>query len=386
MKSDDNSSRNSKSSSVRPFRRVLAFLEEEVQKAGPTPKRLPTIRELAEQLDVSPRTVQKVFHQLADEGKIESVTGRGTFTRPGPGRSASGNEQLHIGLNIELDRYDPVGVWAYTVYGAILQAAVTSKRNALFMTVAEALERQRDVRPDGFILLPDPYLKGPEELRKVAPDVPVVFMNPPSLSDAANFVSPDYHRMAWHLGQAWARAGKRRIVLLHHPELPNTPSGQLVMSGLITGLGDSFRNLEYFRLVNAGDFTLEAGSLAITGFLDQEKAPPDAVFCKGDFLAVGAVRALQSAGLTVPGDVSVVGGSGLDLSETDCPNLTRARQPLQEIGAALFSMLLQRIEGDGVSVPGRFLPTPFIGGGTTSPEENAHLMSVTAATSGILSG
>ncbi|MBI4023592.1 MAG: substrate-binding domain-containing protein, partial [Verrucomicrobia bacterium] len=77
--------------------------------------------------------------------------------------------------------------------------------------------------------------------------------------------------------------------------------------------------------------------------------------------------------LRVPEDVGVVGGTGLDLSETACPMLTRVRQPLEEMGEALARMLSERIRRKAESLPGVILPTRFIGGVTTLPVENEEL-------------
>jgi DNA-binding LacI/PurR family transcriptional regulator len=104
--------------------------------------------------------------------------------------------------------------------------------------------------------------------------------------------------------------------------------------------------------------------------LARRQSPPDAVYCSGDLHALGAVRAIREAGLRIPEDVSVVGGSGVDLTGMSCPDLTRTRQPLAQIGRELVTMLCQRIKREGESLPGVVLPTPWVGGGTTRSEEN----------------
>lgn len=357
--------------STRPLQRVLNFLAAEIHQGGRERRRLPTIREIGERLDVSPRTVQKAFHQYAQAGRIESVTGRGTFTIP-QGKSAA-EAPLRIGLNIELDHYDPVNAWAYTIHGAILQAVLTSGRNAVFANIEDEYRRQARPPIDGFILLPG-GADIRERLREAWPKAPAVFLNPPVVAATANFVSPDYHGIGFALGNAWRECGKKRLVFLNNPTLAHSPSGQLFISGLLSGLGDAHDRLDYLRLLTADDFTAAAGAARMREFLKEEKRIPDAIFCKGDFLALGALEALREAGSRVPDETSVVGGSGLDLSETRSPQLTRCRQPFQQLGEALFSMLLTRIEQDGSPQPGRFLPTPFIGGSTTTAAENELLL------------
>lgn len=370
--STDNAMFSDATNSKRPSQRVLDYLREKIEEAGADPQRLPTIRSIAKELDVSPRTVQKAFHRMAAENRIESVTGRGTFTVPAREKRSEGRT-LRIALNIELDSFDPVNAWAYTIYGSILQAALVSGRNAVFCSVDEGL-REEGAPVDGFILLPD-AMEIAARLKRVRPGVPAVSLNPLCLTETANFVSPDYNRVGRNLGEAWRNCGKKRIVFMHHPSLANSASGQLVLSGILAGLADAHADLDFLDPLEAENFTTESGFEAMRGFLRRKgRQAPDAVFCKGDFLALGALQALREAGCAAPEDVSVIGGSGLDLSETDWPQLTRCRQPFQQLGEALFAMLVARIDNNGANLPGRYLPAPFIGGATSGPGENELLL------------
>ena len=68
-----------------------------------------------------------------------------------------------------------------------------------------------------------------------------------------------------------------------------------------------------------------------------------AVFCFNDIAAIGAIRALKDAGLTVPGDVSVVGFDDIQSAAYSTPSLTTVRQPLTEMGQRGAQVLLERI-------------------------------------------
>ncbi|GAB2830906.1 LacI family DNA-binding transcriptional regulator [Actinocorallia aurea] len=69
---------------------------------------------------------------------------------------------------------------------------------------------------------------------------------------------------------------------------------------------------------------------------------PDAVFCTNDFLAVGVLRALTERGLSVPGDVRLVGYGDLDAAGVAA--LTTVRQPVEELGEAAIELLLDEVE------------------------------------------
>jgi DNA-binding LacI/PurR family transcriptional regulator len=64
-----------------------------------------------------------------------------------------------------------------------------------------------------------------------------------------------------------------------------------------------------------------------------------------DMAAIGAIRALQDAGLRVPDDVSVVGFDDIKGAAFNNPSLTTIRQPLEEMGRTAARIALSRIQG-----------------------------------------
>ena len=66
-----------------------------------------------------------------------------------------------------------------------------------------------------------------------------------------------------------------------------------------------------------------------------------------DVAAMGAMRALQDAGLRVPIDVSVIGFDDIRAAAFISPSLTTVRQPLREMGWMASEYLLARLQGVG---------------------------------------
>jgi LacI family transcriptional regulator len=64
-----------------------------------------------------------------------------------------------------------------------------------------------------------------------------------------------------------------------------------------------------------------------------------------DVAAMGAMRALQDAGLRVPTDVSVIGFDDIRAAAFINPSLTTVRQPLREMGWMAAEYLLARLQG-----------------------------------------
>ena len=95
-------------------------------------------------------------------------------------------------------------------------------------------------------------------------------------------------------------------------------------------------------VVAESGFSLEAGQAAASRLFAQGVT---AVVCASDPLALGAVRAARRAGLSVPGDVSVIGFDDSALMNCTEPPLTTARQPIEPMGRMAIELLLAQING-----------------------------------------
>jgi LacI family transcriptional regulator len=60
--------------------------------------------------------------------------------------------------------------------------------------------------------------------------------------------------------------------------------------------------------------------------------PPTAIFCANDRMAVGCYEALKERGLTIPGDVSVIGFDDEEIARHLTPPLTTLVLPHREMG------------------------------------------------------
>lgn len=72
--------------------------------------------------------------------------------------------------------------------------------------------------------------------------------------------------------------------------------------------------------------------------------PPTAVFCHNDVLAVGAMHAIQAAGLSIPGDMSIIGFDDTANSAHLTPPLTTMRFSRVEMGRRAADILFRAIE------------------------------------------
>lgn len=74
------------------------------------------------------------------------------------------------------------------------------------------------------------------------------------------------------------------------------------------------------------------------------RKPPSAVLCGNDLIALGLIDAVYDLGMTVPGDVAVVGYDNMSFGSARQIGLTTVNQPREEIGRAAVALLEARIK------------------------------------------
>lgn len=113
------------------------------------------------------------------------------------------------------------------------------------------------------------------------------------------------------------------------------------------------------ELIAEGDFSRESGYAAMRRLLSLPQRPA-AVFIASDTMALGALRAIAEAGLSVPQDIAVVGFDGLSIDAFANPPLTTVRQPVAELGAIAAQVLIARLEGHPSITTQTRLPTTLV--------------------------
>ena len=87
---------------------------------------------------------------------------------------------------------------------------------------------------------------------------------------------------------------------------------------------------------------------------------PTIFYVVSDLMAMAALRALYQLGISVPGQVAVIGMSNIEMSQYANPPLTTIDVPTVEMGIAAARMLLARIRGDATLPKRILLPSKLI--------------------------
>lgn len=135
--------------------------------------------------------------------------------------------------------------------------------------------------------------------------------------------------------------GRRRIAFLgqadeHYPEFADR------YCGLCEALGAAGIAPDPALLRNA--ISLEDEGYAAVRALLADGTAFDAVFAASDLIAIGAMRALAEAGLSIPGDVAVMGFDDIPAASMTNPPLTTVMQDLKGAGERLVETLMAQIE------------------------------------------
>jgi LacI family transcriptional regulator len=119
--------------------------------------------------------------------------------------------------------------------------------------------------------------------------------------------------------------------------------------------------------IETTDLTVAGGYQASLRLLSR-KNRPTAIFCVNDPSGVGLIQRASELGLSVPGDLSVVGFDDDEIGVTVSPSLTTVHQPVAEMAIAAFDALIDQIAGKAVE--SRTFATQLIVRASTRPLED----------------
>jgi LacI family transcriptional regulator len=216
------------------------------------------------------------------------------------------------------------------------------------------LIRERHV--DG-VVLSGPRFDDQDLVRAHTDDTPVVLMGQLP-SSGLPFVDVDNVGGALLATQHLIALGHRRIAFISNAKAAYTASAHR-LNGYQKALAEAGLPCDE-SLIRYGDFTAASGEAAMADVLATARPHPTAVFVASDTVAIGALKAIRTAGLTVPGDIALAGFDDVPLAELIDPPLTTVRLPAYGLGWGAADMLIRLINHDVIHEPNVLLETELI--------------------------
>jgi DNA-binding LacI/PurR family transcriptional regulator len=203
-----------------------------------------------------------------------------------------------------------------------------------------------------------------ERLAEIASRLPVVVVGRRLTSHAADSVRTD--------DEAGMRLAVEHLVTLGHRDIAHVDGGSTVKSadrvrGYRTAM-TSFGLAERISVIAGGE-TVEAGVAAAEGLL-ADRGSATAVAAYDDDCAWGLISTLEAGGVSVPGDLSVVGFDGSRLSRL-AYDLTTVRQDADALASVAVDLAVARLDHLRPSDPDVVLPPSLIVRGSTAPVARA---------------
>ena len=163
--------------------------------------------------------------------------------------------------------------------------------------------------------------------------------------------------------------GAAKEIVTHLIQLGRQRIGTI--AGPVDHLPANSRLRGYEEALHEADYQLDDKLIVRSEFFTEqmgyELAPQliaqnvDAIFAASDALALGVMRALKEAGLSVPEDVALVGFDDIPEAMTTAqPALTTIHQNMLAASTESVKMLLEIIEEDDASAKQLYLPTELV--------------------------
>jgi LacI family transcriptional regulator len=131
--------------------------------------------------------------------------------------------------------------------------------------------------------------------------------------------------------------GHRRIGFVRGPNVHLVSMRRY--NGYANALGGKGLRIDPALIVQ-GDFSRQSGREQAAKLF---AAKPTAIFASNDEMAVGVIEAANSAGINIPGDISLAGFDDNAIARTVRPRLSSVRQPLEEMGEVACQILVDRL-------------------------------------------
>ena len=319
--------------------------------------RLDSEPQLCERFSLSRNTIRQAIQELENEGYVYRIHGKGTFIR-----NATPVNSRKIALMI----YD-TAYMAHPVTGGLIRGIdETLSRNGYILDI---LASKRSFHDENLMRLAESYagfLIGTyqldelmlAELEKIS--LPHLFVKNYPMNHDVHAARINFTHAGFLAAEHLIRTGCGNLALIY--------------SGDRIAISAEFKEGVYSAALEHGA-RLRRENIFIADFSDRLAVPeicaellrhedrPDGMICASDELAIALLAELKRHGVSVPGDISVIGCNNTENSTLTTPPLSTVDIPVMELGRRSADLLLRMIHGE-TAQPELLEPSLVIRGST----------------------
>ncbi len=312
----------------------------------------PKLKDIARELGVSTATVSNA---LSGNGRVSEKTRQMIrekiqeigYLPSGAGRALRTGRSGVLGLVLP-DISNPL----FPAFAQAIEAAAAESGHGILIAdshgdaaaQSEAVDRMIERGADGIVVVP---CRG---TRVSDTSLPVAIID--AVSSPGNSVCADHCAGGRVAVEHLLALGHRNLILLGQSRRSS------VQSDRISGMQAALTTTAQVRVIWLEDGTPDFASLVRQG--------ATAVVATSDLHALTALTQLQGAGLSVPGDVSVVGFDDLSFSARITPGLTTIAQNMPAIAATAVAYLISQLRG-APRPPAQVIPMSLLVRASTGP-------------------
>lgn len=318
------------------------------------------IQDVAKAAGVSVSTVSRVLNGKVDvaeetQARIQQVIEALGYTSSLAARSMRGQKNSLIGLLMP----DIAFPYAFEVMKGVNRAIAESDYGLLVFTTGDVRKHGTASQEQKYVSLLNNSIT--DGVVIVAPVVAEFFSEAPIVSIDPAIINPKYPSIHATNYQG-ALDAVQYLLSLGHTRIGYIGGRhELVSAGRREqGYRDALQKAGIAvdeALITVGDYTTETGVFSARQLLSLPERP-SAIFASNDQSAIGVLQAAQEMGLSVPGDLSVIGFD--NIPDSAYLNLTTVDQFVAEMGYQAVKILLRLINHEDLDSQIIKIPTRLV--------------------------
>lgn len=205
---------------------------------------------------------------------------------------------------------------------------------------ASYIHRLLQRRAEGVLIVPTPVSSSELQLDRLRQHgVKFVAIHRRLKKTVANVVRCDGEGAASKLTTELIRAGRHRIAFVGLSAID--PSTEERLRGYRDALREGGLSFDDHLVRYSGEKDAEENGYTVVRELLEQPASPDGILLTNSRLAMGALRAIDDAGLTIPDDITVAAFHDIKAMDKYAPRLLTAVQPAYRMGQLATRRLLE---------------------------------------------